>query len=97
MRIVAAFVVMLCCVASFSHAQLNEQQMMAKLKEYNEKALGLCNKANKAEWNVATDIGNQEKEEELVCIRVIYSEIFSLYSLSGAYVLMHNSCSKFIR
>lgn len=79
MRIVAAFVVMLYCVASFCHAQLTEQEMMAKLKEYNEKALGLCNKLNKAEWNVATDIENQEKEEELVSIRVIfviYSEIF---------------------
>lgn len=40
--------------------------MREKLQEYTREALSLCNRNVKANWNVATDIGNQEKASEKV-------------------------------
>lgn len=49
-------------------AALTESEMKAKLAAYNKEALKQCNRSVKAGWNVATDVGNAEKEKERVCI-----------------------------
>lgn len=71
------------CVAlilSFAHAQnisvnLTEQEMIKKLKSYSVEAMGLCNQQVRAVWDSATDVGNQQKENEKV-------KFFSLFLLS---------------
>lgn len=62
MREAVVFILVLIALNSLSSAQrLNESQMKAKLDEYTKEALLLCNKNVKANWNVATDVGNAEK------------------------------------
>lgn len=55
--------VLFALIAVSSAQRLNESQMKAKLEEYTKEALLLCNKNVKANWNVATDVGNAEKEK----------------------------------
>lgn len=58
---VGLFLVLIALNALSSAQKLSESQMKAKLDEYTKEALLLCNKNVKANWNVATDVGNDEK------------------------------------
>lgn len=66
MKILIAFIAVLCFSCSLSDAVLTETEMRAKLSQYNTDALKLCNRNVKANWNVATDVGNKTKEKEKV-------------------------------
>lgn len=66
MKISLAFIAVLHFACSSSDAALTESQMREKLSQYNTDALKLCNRNVKANWNVATDVGNKEKEKEKV-------------------------------
>ena len=54
------------CNAGVSKIVLNENQMRQALNDYNQQAIRLCNRNAKANWGVATDIGNKDKESEKV-------------------------------
>lgn len=69
MKTSVALIAVLCFACSLSDAALTEAEMRLKLSQYNTDALKLCNREVKASWNVATDIGNKEKEEEEVRLR----------------------------
>lgn len=43
-----------------------EPQIAALLDEYNVISTEKCRRANLASWNVATDVGNSDKEKEKV-------------------------------
>lgn len=45
---------------------LSEDEMQIVLNLYNREAIELCHQSNIAQWNVATDVGNKEKEAEKV-------------------------------
>lgn len=45
---------------------ISEADMRKILKEYNKKAAVVSNRVGLADWAVATDVGNKEKEENLV-------------------------------
>lgn len=49
-----------------SAQRLSENEMRAKLQEYTKEALSRCNKNVKANWDVATDVGNSEKQKKKV-------------------------------
>lgn len=66
MKISIALIAVLYLASSLCDAALTEDQMREKLAQYNKDALNLCNREAKASWNVATDIGNKEKEKEEV-------------------------------
>lgn len=50
---------------------LSEVEMQTALDLYNKEAIELCQQSNVAQWNVATDVGNKEKEAE----KVSFSEV----------------------
>lgn len=61
--------VLVLLLAWLANAQgLTESQMRAKIEEYTKEALQLCNKNVKAGWDLATDVGNKEKEKHKVSI-----------------------------
>lgn len=66
MKISFVFITVLYFACSLSDAALTEAQMREKLLQYNTDALKLCNRNVKANWNVATDVGNKDKEKEKV-------------------------------
>lgn len=45
---------------------LSEDELNAALVEYNEKSTNISRKATLADWAVATDSGNKEKEQQKV-------------------------------
>lgn len=66
MQIPIAFIAVLYFASNLSDAALSEPEMRAKLAQYNTDALKLCNRNVKANWGVATDVGNTTKEKEKV-------------------------------
>lgn len=66
MRLAITIIAVLHFACDFGNAALSEAEMRTKLAQYNTDALKLCNRKVKAGWNVATDIGNKEKETEQV-------------------------------
>lgn len=50
---------------------ISEADMVKILDNYNTKAGEVFNRVGLAEWAVATDVGNKEKEEKLVIITLI--------------------------
>lgn len=46
--------------------QITEQNIQSLLDEYNLKAVDLCRAVKQASWDVATDVGNKEKETKKV-------------------------------
>lgn len=47
---------------------LSEDEMHAALDLYNVEGSKLCQNSNIAQWNLVTDVGNKEKEEEKVSV-----------------------------
>lgn len=41
---------------------ISETEIQSLLNDYNSKAAPLCRAAQEASWNVATDVGNKDKE-----------------------------------
>lgn len=40
--------------------------MRAQIDQYNQEALQFCTNSKKADWDVATDVGNKQNQKHLV-------------------------------
>lgn len=49
---------------------ISEDEMESLLAKYNQDSVELCRRSTLSRWDVATDVGNQTKENEQVHIRI---------------------------
>lgn len=47
-------------------AEISEEAMGSILAEYNQILIERCHRVTVSSWNVATDVGNKDKEDEKV-------------------------------
>lgn len=66
---------------SLGGSRMTESEMENKLVEYNTEISTLCNGLKKAIWNVATDVGNTQKEGEKVGFLFGFSTFFFFFFL----------------
>lgn len=72
-------------------AVYHEAEMVSILKEYNEEASKVCREQGLADWAVATDVGNEKKEEAKVRVANVTNIFKSKFF--GSHSKISNNCT----